>query len=54
MGTKRNLVELQLRVPLKGDMLEKFNALKEKYGVENNTEVIRIIINKLSQDEGAP
>ena len=48
---KKGTLELQLRVPLKGDLLAKFKALKEKYGVENNTEVVRIIINKISQKE---
>ena len=53
MGKKEDL-ELQLRVPLTGDLLKKFNALKSKFGVENNTEVVRIILNKVSQDEFEP
>jgi hypothetical protein len=46
--------ELQLRVPLQGDLLEKFNALKQKYGVENNTEVVRILLNRIYNEEFPP
>jgi len=42
--------EIQLRVPLKGDLLNKFNALKAKFGLEANTELIRLLLNKLYQE----
>jgi len=50
MGKKKKpSEEVQLRVPLKGDLLAKFNALKERFGLETNTEAFRLILNKVYQ-----
>ena len=35
---------LELRVPLKGKVKEKFFFIKDKHGLENNTDVIRLLI----------
>lgn len=37
---------LVLRVDLDGDAVGKFQALKKKLGLKNNTEVIRSLINQ--------
>ena len=36
--------DLVLRVDLKGDLVRKFKILKEHYGMENNTDLIRFLI----------
>ena len=36
---------INIRLELEGDMAEKFKAIKEKMGIENNTEVVRVLIN---------
>ena len=43
-----NLMEndVQVRVIFKGKMAEKFKAIKDQLGVENNTEVLRILLNR--------
>jgi len=46
MGKNRNQA-VQLRVPLKGELLEKFRFLKRKYGLRQNTEVFRFVINQV-------
>ena len=38
--------KLTLRVDLKGDSLTRFNALKERYGLNNDTELIRLLISQ--------
>lgn len=44
--------ELQLRVPLKGEDLEKFNALKKRFGLQSNTETFRTILTRLYEQLG--
>ena len=38
--------EVNVRVEFKGEMAEKFNKVKDELGVKNNTEVVRILINR--------
>ena len=38
--------KLTLRVDLKGEALTRFNALKERYGLNNDTELIRLLISQ--------
>ena len=40
------VTEVQVLVRLKGEMAKKFEAIKERLGVNNNTEVVRILLNK--------
>jgi len=40
--------KINVRVELSGDLLEKFATIKKEMGLENNTEVIRILINRYS------
>lgn len=35
---------LQVRVEFKGDLLKKFEAIKKHYGLENATEVMRVLV----------
>jgi len=43
---------ITLRVNLKGSVLERFLILKEKYGIENDTELVRLLIsNEHERDE---
>lgn len=42
---------ITLRVNLKGTVQERFLALKEKYGVENDTELVRLLISKEHERE---
>jgi len=42
---------MQLRVPLEGEDLEKFNRLKEKFGLSANTETFRFMLNKFASTE---
>lgn len=37
---------LNIRVELRGESKRKFNAIKKKLGLENNTEVLRSLIEK--------
>jgi len=41
--------KLNVKVELKGELLEKFLKIKETLGLKNNTEVIRILISKFSE-----
>jgi len=34
----------QIRVLLEGEMAKRFNAIKDKWGLENNAEVVRMLI----------
>jgi hypothetical protein len=43
--------KINVRVELSGDLLEKFAFIKKALGLENNTEVIRILINKYSGEK---
>lgn len=38
--------KLLLRVDLDGDLVRKFQAIKKRMGLKNNTEVIRSLINQ--------
>ena len=38
--------KITLRVDLRGNALERLLALKEKYGLENDTELIRLLVSK--------
>lgn len=38
--------EINVRVEFIGEMAEKFKKVKDHLGVTNNTEVLRILINK--------
>ena len=38
--------KITLRVDLKGEALTRFNALKERYGLNNDTELIRLLISQ--------
>ena len=52
----QEIEEINVRVSLHGDQAKKFAAIKEKLGVSNNTEVIRILLNKefsLLQEENS-
>ena len=37
---------VNVRVEFKGEMAKRFKKVKEKLGLENNTEVLRALINK--------
>jgi len=43
--------KLILRVDLRGDALRKFNALKSKYNLESNTDLIRFLISQQYERE---
>ena len=36
--------EIIIRVSLKGDMVKKFNIIKTRKGIKNNTELVRLLI----------
>jgi len=36
--------EVQVRLVLEGEMAGRFLRIKEKYGLENNTDVVRLLI----------
>jgi hypothetical protein len=36
--------EVQVRLVLEGEMAGRFLKIKEKYGLENNAEVVRLLI----------
>jgi hypothetical protein len=38
--------KLTLRVKLKGENAKKFTAIKQRYGLKNNTEIIRFLISQ--------
>jgi metal-responsive CopG/Arc/MetJ family transcriptional regulator len=38
--------KVNVRVELSGELLEKFNAVKQDLGLMNNTEVVRALIKK--------
>ena len=40
--TKNN--KIVIRVSLEGDMVKKFNIIKTRKGIKNNTEIIRLLI----------
>jgi hypothetical protein len=40
----KNKEEISLRVVLKGQVLKKFRDLKGRYGLENDTELVRLLI----------
>jgi transposase len=39
-----NEEKIQIRIDLEGDVADKFNAIKSDRGLENNTDVIRLLI----------
>jgi hypothetical protein len=39
-----NEEKIQIRIDLEGDVAEKFNAIKADRGLENNTDIIRLLI----------
>ena len=49
--TKREPEEMQLRVMLEGVMAERFRALKERLGFENNTDLVRLLITRAYEQE---
>lgn len=38
--------KINIKLELDGELLDKFEFIKEKLGVKNNTEVIRVLINR--------
>ncbi len=42
--------KVNIRVILKGDLAKKFLAIKKLYGLKNNTEVFREILNSAKVD----
>lgn len=46
------LVRVCVRVDLEGVLAERFLALKEKRGIVNNTELVRILITNALKEEG--
>lgn len=36
----------QVRVEFEGELLKRFEIIKKFYGLENNTEVIRVLLNE--------
>ena len=38
--------KIQLRLDLEGDLADKFKAIKQRKGLVNNTDVVRLIINE--------
>jgi hypothetical protein len=36
----------QVRVELEGELQKRFETLKKHYGLENNTELVRILVNE--------
>ena len=42
---------VNVRVELIGELLEKFKAIKKELGLEHNTEVVRVLIQKYSRFE---
>ena len=46
------LVRVCVRVVLEGVLAERFLALKEKKGIVNNTELIRLLITNALKTEG--
>jgi len=43
---KQESDEIQLKVLLKGEMAKKFLKIKQKYGFESNTDLIRLLVSK--------
>ncbi len=41
---------LQLKVILEGEMVDRFLALKTRYGFESNTDLLRMIITKAYEE----
>jgi hypothetical protein len=41
---------MNIRLELKGELLKKMDAVKEKLGLENYTEVLRFLINKAYEE----
>jgi len=37
---------IQIRLDLEGELAQKFNAVKRKKGLVNNTDVVRLLINE--------
>jgi len=47
---------ITLRVNLKGEVMERFLKLKEAYGIENDTELVRILVSQYYKrlEQGGP
>ena len=45
-GIKLSEEPLNVRVEFKGETLQRFEAVKKYYGLEDNTEVLRILVNE--------
>ena len=39
-----NIFEKELRIPMEKDFFQKLEAIKDYYGIKNNTEIIRFMI----------
>jgi len=42
--TKGNEEQVQVRLALEGEMAVRFDRIKKRYGLENNTDVVRLLI----------
>ena len=42
--------KITIRLDLKGEMLRRFQKIKERYGFENNTDVLRLLITKAYEE----
>jgi len=42
--------KIQIRLDLEGELAKKFNAIKRDKGLENNTDVIRLLITEASKE----
>lgn len=41
---------IQIRLDLKGDIAEKFMQIKKRYGLESNTDLLRLLISKTYEE----
>ena len=44
MAQKKEKETLQIKVTLTGDMIRRFQAIKKRYGLESNADVVRLLI----------
>lgn len=51
MSQKSDEEKIQVRVNLNGVMAMRFTALKEKYGFESNTDLVRLLITQTYERE---
>jgi len=43
-------MKVKIAMTLEGELLEKFNKVKQKLGLVNNPEVIRVLISRASEN----